>query len=373
MDGTADWTHLLWQELKFRLMMLQATANEFENIFAKIMRSAHGESFHISRPGGPKGDFKCDGWDSATKTLYSVYAPSSAKAKSQVVKKMGGDLNGARKRWPEMRRWRFVHNDIFGLSAEVTRQLESLRSDPSNADLEILADYDPEELWRIVRSLQPADRLDLLGGPRLEAVATDPQWEAVPLRCHDYVSPAATRAAMASLSQLCNNFQNDSVLDPVCSSAMARALTAWWLQGSGPGRGESLFIGYLQFLMDRCDAFPRESQVTSLAFVMRALEICARKLEMPPEVLAESQIQGGADLPNGLGVIFEIAREEMAGESQGFLVDAVSTRRKFVSGCGQAVIHLIGVTSTGTPYPATFFMQDLIISLQRIDFNDGRL
>jgi hypothetical protein len=373
MDGASDWIFLLWQELRFRLTMLQATASEFESIFAKIMRAANGDSFHVSRAGGRKGDLKCDGWDSVTKTLYSVYAPSSAKTRREVLKKMESDLEGAKKKWPEMRRWRFVHNDIFGLSAEVTRELESLRSNPSNAELEILSDWDPEELWRLVRNLRPAERQDILGGIQAETVVAEPRWEALSLRYHDHVSPAAIRAAMASLSQLCNNFQPDSVLDPICASAMARALTSWWLQGAAPRHGEGLFLGYLDFLMDRCDALPRESQITSLAFLMRTLEICARKLEIPPDVLADSLLQEQVDLPDGLKVIIEIAREEITGESQGFLVDAPSTRRSFVSACGQAVIHLVGITSTGTRYPAAFLMQDLVISMQRVDFDDGRL
>ncbi|MEO3929122.1 hypothetical protein ABGB07_35485 [Micromonosporaceae bacterium B7E4] len=373
MEGVAEWTYLLWQEQKFKLTILQSTANEFEKIFTKIMRAANGDSFHVSRAGGPKGDLKCDGWDSATKTLYSVYAPSSAKTKREVRTKIAGDLRGARKRWPEMRRWRFVHNDFFGLSAEVTRELENLRSDPSNANLEVLSDWDPEDLWRIVRNLSYVDRLELLGGPPVEIVVDKPQWEGLSLRYHDGANPAGIRAAMASLSQLCNNFRHDSVLDPICASAMARAITSWWLEDKDAVRGESLLLEYLEFLVDRCDSLPCESQITSLAFLMRTIEICARKIKVTPEVLADSQVRADADLPEDLKVIIQIAREEMTGGSQGFWVEDSLIRRKFVSACGRAIIHLIGMTSTGTQYPAIFLIQDLIISMQRVDVKGGRL
>lgn len=373
MKGVAEWAYLLWQEQRFKLTILQSTANEFENIFTKIMRAANGDSYHVARAGGPAGDLKCDGWDSATKTLYSVYAPSSAKTRKQARAKVARDLEGAKKRWPEMRRWVFVHNDLFGLSAKVTRELESLRSDPSNANLEIPSDWDPEDLWRIVRKLPYRDRLELLGGPQAGTLVAHPEWDGSQLGYHNEVSPAATRAAMASLSQLCGNFQHDSILDPICASAMARAITSWWLQDEGSIQDQTLFLGYVEFLMDRCDALPWESQVTSLAFLMRTLEISARELEMPPEVLADSQIRGEVELPEGLKVIIQIAREEMTGESQGFWLDDPSLRKRFVSACGQAMIHLIGMTSTGTRRPAIFLIQDLIISMQRLDVNEGRL
>jgi len=154
---------------------------------------------------------------------------------------------------------------------------------------------------------------------------------------------------------------------------MARAITSWWLQDEGSIQDQTLFLGYLEFLMDRCNALPWESQITSLAFLIRTLEICARELEMPPEVLADSQIRGEADLPGGLEVIIQIAREEMTGESHGFWAEDPTVRKTFVSACGHAMIHLIGMTSTGTRRPAIFLIQDLIISMQRVDANEGRL
>ena len=315
-------------------------------IFTKIMRAEHGNEFHIARAGGKKGDLKCDGWDSQSKTLYAVYAPFSGKGRAAIHGKIRGDFLGAREKWPEMRRWRLAHNDFFGLSAEVTRALEDLRMDLVSDGVRILEDWGPQELWRIVRNLSETERFDLLAGPDFSILTKTDKWNVETLRHHDGVSPSAIRAAMASLSQLCGNFQPDSVLDPLCASAMASAITSFWLED------QQLFSQYSKFLLERCDSAPLESQIVCVAFVMRSIEICARLFRTTIDDFANLLLSWtDADPPLGTRVIYEIALNELRGTGDGIFTETPETRRKYVAGCRSAQLS----TSSGLhPSPPQF-------------------
>ncbi|MFE5124565.1 hypothetical protein [Streptomyces sp. NPDC056669] len=364
MAKTAKWVQLLWQEQKFKLIALESAADRFEDLFTRIMRRVNEDSFHVARAAGSAGDMKCDGWDSESKTLYAVYAPFSRKGNLEIRGKIRSDFYGAVKRWPEMRNWRFVHNDLFGLSATATRELEALRSESSRSDVKILSDWSPQELWGIFRALPECDRLDLLGGPSVESLDGDQEWLRDVIPHHEAVHPAVVRSAVAALSSLCGNFQPDAVLDPVCASVLARALTAWWL-------GEpSLFEDCLDLLMEQSDVSPFETQLTALGFLIRCTEICAARMNMSPEDLLRSQLEYG-DHPEGFKVILQVALDELRGEGQGFYIEGSETRKKFIQACAKWTTDFLGMAWAGGGYPAIFALQDLITSMQRLDFNGG--
>ncbi|MEF9884565.1 hypothetical protein [Streptomyces sp. P9-A4] len=362
----SNWTHLLWQEQKFKLWVLQSPADEFEAIFTRVMRAAFGDVFHVARPGGSAGDFKCDGWDSRTKTLYAAYAPFSRKSKSAIRAKVRSDFYGALKKWPEMRRWRMVHNDLFGLSAELTRELEILRGESDGLGVEILSDWDPQELWQIVRRLPGDERFDLLGGPDFSILMNGDAWDPMSLRYHEDLHPAVTRAAVASVSSLCDNFQPDGLVDPLCASVFARAVTTWWLNDEG------LFWQYVDILRDRCDATPFEAQLTAMLFVMCSVEICARKCKVSATSLLLSQIESDS-CASGEKVLMQIALGQLQGDGDNFYIDDPKLRKRFVEGCGRLVIYFLGMVAVGVGFPAILILQDLLVSLQRLEYDDGIL
>ncbi|MFE2675939.1 hypothetical protein [Streptomyces hygroscopicus] len=364
MTTTSKWVQLLWQEQKFKLIALESAADRFEDLFTRIMRQVNEDSFHVARAAGSAGDMKCDGWDSESKTLYAVYAPFSRKENSEVRGKVRSDFYGAMERWPEMRKWRFVHNDLFGLSAAVTRELEVLRGESSGSGVKILSDWGPQELWGIFRALPERDRLDLLGGPLPESLDGDREWLRDVIPHHEAVHPAVVRSAVAALSSLCDNFQPDAVIDPVCASVLARALTAWWLGES------SLFEDCLDLLMEQSDVSPFETQLTALGFLIRCTEICAAQMNMPPEDLLRSQLEYG-EHPEGFKVILQVALDELCGEGQGFYIEESETRKKFIQGCAKWTTDFLGMAWEGCGYPAIFALQDLVTSMQRLDFNEG--
>ncbi|MEU5973880.1 hypothetical protein [Streptomyces sp. NPDC047315] len=366
MSNVPNWVNLLWQEHKFKLLILHSPADKFEDIFTRVMRCANKESFHAARAVGNLGDLKCDGWDSATKTLYVVYAPFSPKGPADLRKKIKRDFYGAVEKWPQMRRWRFVHNDFFGISAAVTRELEELRSGPKALDVEILSDWSPEELWQIFRGLAEQDRLEILGSPEMLLHVNDGAPTRASIREHDGVHPSIIRAATAALSFLCGNFQPDSIIDPVSAAALSRALTSWWLGD------DELFQDCLSLLMERSESSPREAQITSMAFLVRCAEICGRRLEIPSHVLIRSQMEMNNEASEGMKVILEVILEEFFGEGSGFRIGESKARGNFIQGCALWMTDFMGTTWVGTGYPAILLLQDLVTSMQRIDFGDGK-
>ena len=366
MDSMRQSTELLWQELKFMVTILRSPAAKFEDLFTQIMRAAYPDGFHIARAAGPNGDESCDGWDSSTKTLYAVYAPFSAVRRSAVREKIKNDFRGAKERWPEMRRWRFVHNDFFGLAAQVTHELEILRASHDSRGIDILPDWDPEELWRIARGLSERDRRRILGGPDWPATQAQGAFGSAVLRYHENVHPASARAAVRSIAQLCENFQGDSVTNYVISSALAGALVAWWMND------ERLFQEYAEVLYQRSDSMPFEAELTSLAFAIRCVEICARRLSVPKDAFLASQLDESSLMDESQKVILELVGDVLANRDPGFVVDDPSARRNFVSTCCRTMIDLIGVISA-SGIPAVFTLQDLFVSLQRLDHDGGSI
>lgn len=364
MDSMEESVELLWQELKFTVMVLRSPAVKFEDIFTQIMRAAYPDSFHVARAAGPRGDERCDGWDSNTKTLYSVYAPFSAVKPSRASSKISSDFRGAKQRWPEMRRWRFVHNDFFGLAAQVTRELELLRGNPDSRGIDILPDWDPEQLWRIARGLPNVDRRRILGSPEWLGSLVKGAFDSSTLRYHENAHPASARAAVRSLSRLYENFQSDSVLNERVSSALAGVLISWWMND------ESLFREYTEVLYGRSDSMPFETELTCLAFAVRCVEICARRLSVPTGIFIASQLDESSSMRKSQKMILELVDDILEDRNPGFSIDDPPVRRNFISACCGTITDLIGITSAGG-FPAIFTLQDLLISLQRIDHDGG--
>jgi hypothetical protein len=108
-----------------------------------------------------------------------------------------------------------------------------------------------------------------------------------------------------------------------------------------------------------------------MAFLMRCIEICARRLEIPSDILIRSQVEGNANVYEGMKVILEVILEEFSGEGKGFYIEESAPRGKFIQGCAQWMTDFMGMTWIGAGYPAILLLQDLVTSMQRIDFDGG--
>jgi len=98
--------------------------NEFENWFAKMASYVFGTDFERVKPGGPKGDMKCDGYNKATETVYQCYAPEGGKG--NFARKINDSFPKVVSFWPDMKGWVFVTNSKDGMPTSATDVIQGL-------------------------------------------------------------------------------------------------------------------------------------------------------------------------------------------------------------------------------------------------------
>ena len=153
-----------YYQLGFSVGFISSAGAAFQDFFADLMESVYPEEFERVRPWGNQGDQKCDGFLPSTKTVFQCYAPRGMK-EAVVLQKIGEDCHGAVDHWPDMKEWIFVHNDMDGLSANVTKKLEQLRAEYPN--LKIPAPWTLPALSRLFRRLDSEAACRLLRIPAL--------------------------------------------------------------------------------------------------------------------------------------------------------------------------------------------------------------
>lgn len=114
----------------FRNKVLESKGMGFEQLFVEVMSSAN-PGFRSPKPHGREGDWKCDGYDSATGQFYQVYAPERpAERITDAVAKLEDALEGLLEKWNEfmpVKAYFFVLNDEFkGVYPELEKRLSSL-------------------------------------------------------------------------------------------------------------------------------------------------------------------------------------------------------------------------------------------------------
>lgn len=155
MDDTARQFH----EVVFERDFLKVHGDAFQDFFSNIMEKRHPGDFCRVRPWGKRGDEKNDGYRVSTDTLFQCYAPNDM-TEADAVNKIATDFEGAKKHWPHMKEWIFVHNSRLGLGPGVLKALQELRR--ANPDL-VLEPWGFEELRKQVFALSLDDRNSLLG------------------------------------------------------------------------------------------------------------------------------------------------------------------------------------------------------------------
>ena len=103
----------------------------FQDWFVALAGHAFGPDFEPVRPYGNQGDWKCDGRQLSTGTIFQCYAPETEKDQ-EIIVKINDDFQGALAKWPEfIHAWTFVHNDPRGVPPAVADHLDQMRqSDP---------------------------------------------------------------------------------------------------------------------------------------------------------------------------------------------------------------------------------------------------
>lgn len=67
----------VWFSLHFRNAYLEKKGSAFEEWFTKLAADAFGADFELVRACGGQGDWKCDGRQLSTATVFQCYAPET--------------------------------------------------------------------------------------------------------------------------------------------------------------------------------------------------------------------------------------------------------------------------------------------------------
>ena len=141
--------------LECRIAFLSKKGTEFQDWFARLADFGL-EGFQAVRPYGSKGDYKCDGWQQSTRTVFQCYAPYQMR-EAELNKKIVEDFQGACSKW-NLARWVFVHNDTRGLPPDTVRLLEELRS--GQVSIEV---WTEAQIQRLAAELSLAEQENLFG------------------------------------------------------------------------------------------------------------------------------------------------------------------------------------------------------------------
>lgn len=124
-------------EQKCRIAFLEKRGDSFQAWFADLAGYAWGADFEPARPYGNLGDLKCDGRRLSTRTIFQCYAPRSMSP-SELIPKINRDFGGAREHWDGwMMQWVLVHNDPDALPAPALRDIDQLRQEHPEIEIEI--------------------------------------------------------------------------------------------------------------------------------------------------------------------------------------------------------------------------------------------
>lgn len=157
MDKVAD----SFYKLRFKIAFLEKKGSEFEKWFADLAGHAFGSDFEAVRSYGNKGDWKCDGRQVSTGTIFQCYAPERV-TDSKTIAKINEDFAGALEKWGDgMNAWVFVHNDARGIPPSVVSHIDSLRKQNPGIEFEV---WQETKLFELFVSLTD-DAKSLMFGP----------------------------------------------------------------------------------------------------------------------------------------------------------------------------------------------------------------
>lgn len=347
-----EWVDQLWGELRFRELAGQETGEGFQRLFQQVMKAVDGDDFLDVRPIGKRGDFKCDGWGMQSGTCYAVYGPFTRKSPDQVRRKLARDLHGAAQAWPEMRAWRFVHNDVAGLSALVAAALVSLRDEiRTNAPhVTILPPWGPKDLWWLLRQAPADARTSVLGTHG---------WQLNQTRLQDFSGvdgdPVSVSAGR-SVAQLLDGFATGGVVDPLSATAFAGALTMFLLGD------EATFEKQSTLLEQHCHNDPFESMLTSISFCVKALQLWEAATGEKPELWVDMLTSPGLTIPYITQIVMSARYGTRTDVS---LPGHQDDQQKVTMNLGQVTAMTLQLTADHRPDPLVSVLQDLLISVQR--------
>ena len=150
----------LFYALQFKIAFLEKKGTAFQDWFRTLAGHSLGPDFEAVRPYGSQGDWKCDGRQLSTGTIYQCYAPET-ETDQKTIAKIDGDFTGALKKWPDfMRGWTFVHNDARGVPPAVASHLDQKRRNYPQIKFEI---WEEPELFSWFKLLSTDAKRSMFG------------------------------------------------------------------------------------------------------------------------------------------------------------------------------------------------------------------
>lgn len=148
MDAIAE----CFYQLRFRIALLEKKGTAFETWFVALAGHAFGSDFVGVRSYGNRGDWKCDGLQVSTGTIFQCYAPDSL-TDTKTIDKITEDFTGALEKWSDqMKVWVFVHNDLRGLSPTIVSHINSLQKQNPEVKIETWSEPNLFELFNLLTS-----------------------------------------------------------------------------------------------------------------------------------------------------------------------------------------------------------------------------
>lgn len=144
-------------------ILLKKKGQSFEDFFSDLAKHTWGEDFEIWKPQGRLGDFKCDGYHVAEKTVFQCYGPETPDP-TRTLTKIRTDFQGAQKHFGDaMSKWVFVYGQR-DLPATCAKLMVELRA--QNQGIEIKS-WCFDDLLSFGMALPP-ERLSIVCGMGLQ-------------------------------------------------------------------------------------------------------------------------------------------------------------------------------------------------------------
>ncbi len=150
-----------YRRLQFRVAYLETRGTAFEEWFGRLAGYALGTDFEPVSAWGSEGDFKCDGRQLSTGTIFQCYAPGTLR-EDRLIAKIDRDFRGALEHWGDwMKAWVLVHNIQSGFPPRAIQRLDALRREHPEISIE---SWSEPQLLRLTERLD-ATAADVLFGP----------------------------------------------------------------------------------------------------------------------------------------------------------------------------------------------------------------
>jgi len=148
----------------FKVKVLRADGQAFEDLFSNIMQHHNGNFVQI-KPQGRIGDQKNDGFDRVTGTYYQSYAPEDLeKNEANSVTKLETDFLGLKTNWNQetpIKKFHYVLNDKYkGVWPTLEHALAGIKN---NNGLEDTRPLLPKDLEEILFGLPDDKIFDVIG------------------------------------------------------------------------------------------------------------------------------------------------------------------------------------------------------------------